>query len=371
MKVISNCRAHGLVLAAALGIGLGFVTHASAQERSYLIDLNSRTATDLGSLTATAINDAGQVVGDFDTDTGRTHAFITGPNGVGMTDLGTLGGTVSSATGVNAAGQVAGWSNTATGRTHAFITSPNGMGMTDLGTLGGTVSSATGINATGQVVGSSYTVGPPHAFITGANGVGMTDLGTLGGYQAEATDINAVGQVVGQSAVVERFGTTITIFSSPRAFITGPNGVGMTNLGVRDATGINDAGQVVGSSSTYFGPIHAFITGPNGVGMTDLGTVGGYGSGASGINASGQVVGWSFTTTNEAHHAFITGPNGVGMTDLNSLVDLPAGVFLTEAIAINNMGQVIAQAVPEPQSYGLMLAGLALMGAMVRRKQRG
>jgi probable HAF family extracellular repeat protein len=107
--------------------------------------------------------------------------------------------------------------------------------------------------------------------------------------------------------------------------------------------------------------------------MTDLGTLDGDGGGslAFGINASGQVVGWSFTATNDVHRAFITGPNGEGMTDLNSLVDLPAGVFLTEAVAINNMGQVIAQAVPEPESYALMLAGLALMGAVVRRKQRG
>ena len=41
------------------------------------------------------------------------------------------------------------------------------------------------------------------------------------------------------------------------------------------ALGINDAGQVVGSSITAAGAQHAFITGPNGVGMTDLGTLGG------------------------------------------------------------------------------------------------
>lgn len=56
------------------------------------------------------------------------------------------------------------------------------------------------------------------------------------------------------------------------------------------------------------------------------------------------------------------------MTDLNTLVDLPAGFVVVNAIDINNNGQVIATVVPEPESYALLLAGLALIGAVVRRK---
>ena len=69
-----------LVIAAALS-GTGFVTDASAQVQphSYLIDLNTRTATDLGDVRATALNDTGQVVGQSSvTDRG----FITDPDGV-------------------------------------------------------------------------------------------------------------------------------------------------------------------------------------------------------------------------------------------------------------------------------------------------
>jgi hypothetical protein len=57
--------------------------------------------------------------------------------------------------------------------------------------------------------------------------------------------------------------------------------------------------------------------------------------------------------------------------DLNSLVDLPAGMYLSEATAINNAGQVtaIASPIPEPQTYALFLAGLGLIGFMVRRKK--
>ena len=71
-------------------------------------------------------------------------------------------------------------------------------------------------------------------------------------------------------------------------------------------------------------------------------------------------------------HAFITGPDGMGMRDLNSLVDVPGGLVLVGATGINNAGQVIAIGlVPEPQSYVLLLAGLALIGFIARRKKMG
>jgi probable HAF family extracellular repeat protein len=143
------------------------------------------------------------------------------------------------------------------------------------------------------------------------------------------------------------------------------------------ATDINAAGQVVGASNTdSLYNEHAIITGPNGQGMTDLGTLGGINSSATGINDAGQVVGdYSYYDSSShmlQYRAFVTGPNGVGMTDLNSLVSLPAGVILWDATAINNAGQVIAISyIPEPQTYALMLADLSLTGVMVRRKQKG
>jgi len=185
MKIIGSFKVRGFILTAAFFAGLGFGTSASAQYRSYLIDLNSKTATEFGALGdapnskgATAINDAGQVVGGFVAADGTRHAFITGPDGMGMRELGTLGGEYTEARGINNAGQVVGYSQTAEGTYHSFITGPDGMGMRDLGSFW----VVAGVNDVGQVMGTSSTAdGTRYAFISGPNAMGVKDLGTLSG----------------------------------------------------------------------------------------------------------------------------------------------------------------------------------------------
>ncbi|MBL0009895.1 MAG: hypothetical protein IPP22_00480 [Nitrosomonas sp.] len=107
---------------------------------------------------------------------------------------------------------------------------------------------------------------------------------------------------------------------------------------------------------------HAFITGPNGTGIRDLGTLGGDHSSASAVNDSGQVVGSSDVSKTAPFytHAFITGPNGVGMTDLGT-PDIP-GVYDSAAFNINNSGQVTGFILirPSPDSYRPTLTPLLL-----------
>jgi probable HAF family extracellular repeat protein len=367
MITISTFKIRIFVQAAALGAALGFLSPAFAGivgTRAYLIDLNSKEIRDLGTLGGTntipsAINDAGQVVGGseilpyFENNTwvSGSHAFVTGPNGTGITDLG-----AGWAYGINDIGQVTG---IRMGRT--FITGPNGIGVTELGTP---LDDAFGINNAGQVAGTSVTAveGQSRAFITGPNGVGMKDLGTMGGISSYGSGVNDAAQVVG---------TFVTADGLSHAFVTGPDGVGMADLGTLSginsgASAINNAGQIVGTFLTAEHQAHAFFADPNSNRFTDLGTLGGISSFARGINDAGQVVG-SFHISPGVNHAFITGPDGVGITDLNLLIPHPQPVFLwTQAVGINNHGQVVVEAsiVPEPETYALLLAGLVLIGIM-------
>ena len=176
--------------------------------------------------------------------------------------------------------------------------------MRDLGTLGGTDYTVSyDINDSGQVVVTNS----DRSFITGPDGMGMKDLGNV---YAEA--LNA-----GAGRNVPRGGGANSFYHGAEwRRQKGPEGraVGGHPLA------INSAGQITG----IYGDLNPQVLSPapNGVGMTVLGTLGGtYSTSFSGrwhqrCRAGGGVL---LTTAEGAYHAFITGPNGVGMTDLGTL----------------------------------------------------
>jgi probable HAF family extracellular repeat protein len=159
----------------ATGQAAGYVYTRESGRRAFIVD-DERGLRILGVLDGTSpdtdtyghdINAVGQVVGQSHTSKG-THAFITGPDGqdgVGMRDIGTLGGSESYAYGVNDIGQVAGSSLTTAGDSHAFVTGGNGEGMIDLNLLvdlpdGVTLTKAEGINNSGQVIATGIFIPP-------------------------------------------------------------------------------------------------------------------------------------------------------------------------------------------------------------------
>lgn len=169
-----------------------------------------------------------------------------------------------------------------------------------LGTLGGTYSLANAINNAGQIVGGASVAGDgaSHAFVY--HGTTMRDLGTLGGTYSSASDINHRGWIVGGSSL---------------------------------------PGDVAS---------HAFLY--DGHRMRDLGSLGGY-SVATGINSRGDVVGAS--EVDEASHAFLYQCGE--MLDLNTLPAVQFGWVLTEAVAINDLGQIAANGVVNGESRGFLL----------------
>jgi probable HAF family extracellular repeat protein len=317
------------------------------------------TATRLGTLGgngsgANAINASGEVTG-FSYVTKWTppnpdphtqwHAFVY--SGDIMRDLGTFGGSFSSGSAINASGQVAGFASLNNlpypfAAQHAFFYS-NGV-LTDLGTLGGANSRGQGINASGQVAGSSELIdaaGNPtaHAFLY-SNGV-MTDLGTMGGRDSSGSAVNASGQVTGIVTLPDSptLGTVQHAFLYTNGAMHDLNtlaGAGAGGLTLTFGTAINDSGQITGQAWTG-DATHAFLY--SGATTKDLGTLGGDSSFGFGINGSGQVVGGSNVVGN-GQHAFLYS-DGI-MYDLNDLVSGLAGTLLTNATAINDTGQIVA-----------------------------
>ena len=234
-----------------------------------------------------------------------------------ITDLGTLGGTVSFPYGINASGEVTGYSFLSSGSNyHAFLY--NGSTMEDLGTLpNASYSVGYGVNASGEVTGDSfYTSGvSTHAFLY--NGSTMNDLGTLsGGALSYGYAVNSSGEVAGYSY--------INGYSGIRAFLY--NGSTMENLGTlggtsSEAFGINDGGETTGYSYTSGNAAyHAFISVPSGLGnvLNDIGTLGGADSQGYAINASGDVAGWANTSTGDTHAFLYDDSTGI-MIDLGTL----------------------------------------------------
>ena len=227
---------------------------------------------------------------------------------------------------------------------------------------------ASAVNPAGVVVGRTVThvVMWDHGTITpivplAACGLCFVDRSDI------RIDINAAGQIVGVSnerAFEWDRGTFIELSAPPISYASWINdagdvlgAMGLCTIALPECRGtavlwrkgtpipltlggkfstpaaLNAAGDAVGEASLpapapHTGAVHAFLW-RNGT-MTDLGTAGGLESSAMGINAQGQVVGFSHVELGVTHAI---------LWDHGTTVDLGVG----RACAINSRGQILGE----------------------------
>jgi probable HAF family extracellular repeat protein len=353
-----------------------FLTHAFRWQDGILTDLGALPG--LTSSAAGAINELGWSVGQSQNGVIDPLLGIPETRAVlwtrrGIINLGTLGGNQSLAVYVNNGGQVVGLATNAIpdpysvfgwgAQIRTFLWE-NGV-MRDLGTLGGpdaTPSANCANQRNGLIAGASYINFTPNP-TTGVptidpflwkNGE-MLDLGTLGGTNGFAQCTNNRAQVTGQSNLSGDL--TFHPFLWDDGVLTD-----LGTLGGDNGTPgwINDAGEVVGQADLPGSQVHHAFLWRRGV-MTDLGTLGST-SIAEAINSKSQVVGRSRlgSPTSILQHAFLWQEGGP-MVDLNTLIPANSSLQLTDAININERGEILGQGLPPGVQPGDNVGHLVLL----------
>jgi len=244
--------------ASSSGKAVGFCTDKNGQTESSIIwtpsGSSSWTVTTLDTFPNTyvslvgAVNATGESVGTGSIITNGTigpiisEAVSWNASGVGtilnnVDNNSTL--VLTEATAINDAGQIVG--QAAVPKAAFPFLLDNGV-VTDLGEFNGTDGVAMGINNSGQIIGFYYYSGNPHAFLY-TNGT-MTDLGTLpNGKSSWAYAINDAGLVVGFATLAN--GDGHAVYWDTNGTIHDLNTVAPSaNYTYNEATAVDSAGDI-------------------------------------------------------------------------------------------------------------------------------
>ena len=322
---------YALSAVVAVTIGSGAMEQAFGQASAYVV--TELSSADAGQVPF-KLNNLGDMAGNAaNAAEGGTRATLWNHSDLKKKDLRAwVGSDYSSASAINDAGEVVGISNTSKAIL-PFIWTPTGSLQQVPLLPGDNCGQANGINKYGHIAG--YSSGPTgaKAFLW-TRSKAIRNLGVLaGGDHSRARDVNDLDEAVGSS------GSS----AGERAVLWTKAG-NIRDLGTlpgdwaSEATAINNASQVVGYSKGPRG-MRAFIW-TNETGMQELGVLpGGTFSRALAISDSGEVVGSSGSAS--GGHAFLW-TKQTGMTDLNSAESVNLGVVFIEAHAINGKGAIIA-----------------------------
>ncbi|MCW7541647.1 DUF3466 family protein [Aquabacterium sp. A7-Y] len=335
----------------------------------------SYTVTRIGfGLEGTSLNDVGQVAGYRVDRSGSVQPFLYSP-GLGVE---IIGGPAARGYGweLNNRGQVAGEGGSATAFSGAFLYTP-GAGVQRL-VSGGDYSAGYGLNERGVVVGSWRVGHDNHAFIY-RPGAGVQDIDAGHPRDSYAHAINAAGQVVG-FAYGNMHQPHAFVYTAEKGMVDVSGGYGYSVL-----WDINQHGVAVGDFGADLNSRRATLVDTASGSVTPLPFSSewlGFCQ-TQGLNDAGQVVGTSDyqSAGGVGLRAFLFDPGESRVLALDTLIDPALGLSLVSAVDINNKGQILATGdvrgggfaayvltpVPEPETMLLLAAGLVLLACRGRR----
>jgi hypothetical protein len=295
------------------------------------------TVEDLGTFagivpTVTGINASGQVSGFVTLADHSTRAVRYTP-GSGWQLPKELDIRSSAANAINASGDLAGQYTAPDGSMHAFRWR-NGSNLEDIAPISGNNSQALGINDAGVVVGVSTDVSGFVAFVA-APGLPAQALPTMGGGFDFACGINNAGQITG-SGFTSDF-TQRAVRFEPGASALTPITSFIGDAGNSAACAIDGSGLVGGQADGPGGTMHGFRSGATLLNLTE---VFGASTGSTESISEGVSVGSFQLVTSGPKHAFVH-TDAKGSIDLNTVLDNGTGWVLNTASGVNASGQIV------------------------------